>query len=48
MAALIKKLRNWLENTPPGQLVQVAAYTAMLLLTLAFFTGHGAFIYEAF
>ena len=26
----------------------VVAYAAMLLLVLSYFTGHGAFIYEAF
>ncbi len=48
MAALVKKLKSWLENTPLGQAVQVIAYAVMLLLVLAYFTGHGAFIYEAF
>ena len=48
MAALVKKLKTWLSATPAGQLVQVVAYAVMLLLVLAYFTGHGAFIYEAF
>ncbi len=48
MAALIKKFKTWLEDTPLGQVLQVVAYAAMLLLVLSYFTGHGAFIYEAF
>ena len=48
MAALIKKFRGWLEDSVAGQILQVAAYAVMLLLVLSFFTGHGAFIYEAF
>lgn len=48
MAALIKKFKTWLEDTPLGQVLQVVVYAAMLLLVLSYFTGHGAFIYEAF
>ena len=48
MAALMKKLRAWLTGSAPGQIIQAAAYAVMLLLVLAYFTGHGAFIYEAF
>jgi hypothetical protein len=48
MVALVKKIRAWLENSAPGQLLQAVAYAAMALLVLAYFTGHGAFIYEAF
>lgn len=48
MAALMKKLKNWLNASAPGQVLQVIAYAVMLLLVLSYFTGHGAFIYEAF
>ena len=48
MAALMKKIRAWLNSSPLGQVVQVVAYAVMLLLVLAYFTGHGAFIYKAF
>ena len=48
MAALMKKLRGWLEDSAVGQVLQAVAYAVMLLLVLAFFTSHGAFIYEAF
>ena len=48
MAALMKIIRAWLENTAPGQIIEAAAYALMLLMVLAYFTGHGAFIYEAF
>lgn len=48
MAALMKKVKAWIDGTAAGQLVQVIAYALMLLAVLAYFTGHGAFIYEAF
>ena len=48
MAALMKKIKTWLNATPAGQVVQVIAYAVLLLLVLSYFTGHGAFIYEAF
>ena len=48
MAGIVKKIQAWLANTAPGQIVEALIYAAMLLMTLAYFTGHGAFIYEAF
>ncbi|HIQ88103.1 MAG TPA: hypothetical protein IAD33_11570 [Candidatus Scatomorpha gallistercoris] len=48
MAALVKKIKAWLNDSAPGQVIQVIAYAVMLLLVLSYFTGHGAFIYEAF
>ena len=42
MAALMKWLKKQKEY------LSVLGYAAMLLAVLAFFSGHGAFIYEGF
>lgn len=47
MAAIIEFFKN-LPDTPLGAVLSVVGYTLMLMLVLAFFTGHGAFIYEGF
>ena len=47
MAALM----NWLKKQkarPWWEYLSVLGYAAMLLAVLAFFPGHGAFIYEGF
>lgn len=47
MGKLIKRIKQFAE-TPAGTVVSVIVYAAMLALVLAFFEGHGAFIYEGF
>lgn len=47
MAGFIKWLKA-LKDTPAGAAAEVIVYALMLLSVLAFFTGHGAFIYEGF
>lgn len=47
MAEWMKRLKA-LSETPAGALLTVVVYAVMVLLVLAFFTGHGAFIYEGF
>lgn len=47
MGWLIAKIKQFAE-TPAGTVVAVLVYAAMIALVLAFFEGHGAFIYEGF
>lgn len=45
------KLKKWLKkvsDSPLGTILSVIIYTAMVILVLTFFEGHGAFIYEGF
>ena len=47
MAALMKWLKKQKER-PYWEYLSVLGYAAMLLAVLAFFSVHGAFIYEGF
>lgn len=47
MAALIKKWKAF-RKTTVGRILELVVYAAMLSLVLIYFTGNGAFIYEAF
>lgn len=47
MAAFTKWLKKQRER-PYWEYLSVLGYAAMLLAVLAFFSGHGAFIYEGF
>ena len=44
----LKKFFQKLSGTPLGVVLSVLAYTAMIILVLSFFEGHGVFIYEGF
>lgn len=46
MAAILKRWRAFLK-TPPGRALEILFYTALLALSLIYFTGNGQFIYEA-
>ncbi len=48
MAALVKKIKAWLNDSAPGQVIQVIPSAVLLLLVLTSFPGHGPSIYEAF
>lgn len=47
MAKFIKSL-SAVRKSVPGQILAVVIYTAMIILILIFFSGHGEFIYETF
>lgn len=47
MAGIVKKWNAFLK-TKPGRILELLAYAVMLALVLIYFTGNGAFIYEAF
>lgn len=47
MAAVIDWLKKAVK-TPVGTAVEILIYALMLLAVLMFFSGNGAFIYEAF
>jgi uncharacterized membrane protein len=47
MDFIIKKWKA-LTATVGGQILLALLYAAMVVLILAFFTGHGEFIYEGF
>ena len=45
------KLKKWFKkvaDSPVGTVLSVVVYTAMAILVLSFFEGHGVFIYEGF
>jgi hypothetical protein len=47
MAKLITRIRSFL-TTPFGVVLEAIFYAVLLLLVMAFFTGNGQFIYEAY
>ena len=47
MAGFINKIIRY-SKTPVGTVVLACVYAIMLILVLIFYTGNGAFIYEAF
>lgn len=47
MAMFINRIKAFF-RTVPGHILLGCLYGAMLLLVLMFYTGEGAFIYEAF
>lgn len=47
MAAVIEWLKKS-ATTPMGRALEILVYALMLLAVLMFFSGNGAFIYEAF
>lgn len=47
MAGIVKKWKKFLQTTP-GRILELFVYAVMLALVLIYFTGNGAFIYEAF
>ncbi len=47
MAGFVKKWKAF-RKTVIGQVLELLVYAGMLLLVMAYFTGNGVFIYEAF
>ena len=47
MADVVKKWKAF-RKTTAGRILELVVYAAMLALVLIYFTGKGAFIYEAF
>ena len=48
MASFLKKGLEEQKSRPYWMVLSIFGYALMLLAVLAFFSGHGAFIYEGF